>query len=303
MTSDERGHDGLEEALRAALRSESTARPDPGVRPDPAVRAERPGGAGDITGAGAVVGPEGLGAPSASGAPGALGGEAAALAAFRAARDAGLHGTRPTRRRDDWAPGGVRRIRRRSLRTTLAALLASVTLGGVAIAAVDLPRRFDDEPASVPSTPVPAYDGGTVKPSGGTTPSDATPAPASSAGRPAPLPAVEGRDPCHGRAAEKAAKGRTEAEAKGGPPKTAPCHEQGRGHVPAYPGQGDGPGKGPTGAPGSAPGGARKAVPKAVPGAELRPVPGHIAEKAARGPQQALNRAHVETHAQHIPFT
>ncbi len=57
-----------------------------------------------------------------------------ALAAFRAARDAGTHEAR-TRRRDDWRPG-AERWGGRSLWATLAGLLASVTLGGVAIAAI-----------------------------------------------------------------------------------------------------------------------------------------------------------------------
>lgn len=41
--------------------------------------------------------------------------EAGARAAFRAARDAGLHESRRTRRRDDWNPGARRRLRGRSL--------------------------------------------------------------------------------------------------------------------------------------------------------------------------------------------
>ncbi|MDQ1068082.1 hypothetical protein [Streptomyces canus] len=60
--------------------------------------------------------------------------ERRAVAAFRAARDAGVHRAR-TRRRDDWRPRSQRR-RARSLKATLSVLLASLTLGGVAYAAI-----------------------------------------------------------------------------------------------------------------------------------------------------------------------
>ncbi|PTM92446.1 hypothetical protein [Streptomyces sp. VMFN-G11Ma] len=61
--------------------------------------------------------------------------EQRAVAAFRAARDAGAHGSR-TRRRDDWRPREHRRVRR-SLRITFTLSLACLTLGGVAFAAID----------------------------------------------------------------------------------------------------------------------------------------------------------------------
>ncbi|MFF1303115.1 hypothetical protein [Streptomyces sp. NPDC058307] len=60
--------------------------------------------------------------------------ERRAVAAFRAARDAGAHRAR-TRRRDDWRPRAQGR-RARSLKATLSVLLASLTLGGVAYAAI-----------------------------------------------------------------------------------------------------------------------------------------------------------------------
>ncbi|MER6711761.1 hypothetical protein [Streptomyces sp. NPDC000877] len=60
--------------------------------------------------------------------------EQRAVAAFRAARDAGPHRSR-TRRRDDWRPR-ERRHPGRSLKATLSVLLASLTLGGVAVAAI-----------------------------------------------------------------------------------------------------------------------------------------------------------------------
>ncbi|MER6099880.1 hypothetical protein ABT154_29275 [Streptomyces sp. NPDC001728] len=312
MTSDERGHDGLERALRAALRGdrggtaeatadEGTRRAEGTDRMDGADRSRRAAGAGDITGAGrggGLGGLEGFGG---------LGGEEGALAAFRAARDAGLHGTRRTRRRDDWAPGGVRRFRQRSLRTSLAALLASVTLGGVAIAAVDLPRRFDEEPAPVPATPVPAFGEGTIRPSGGTTPPEATPVPASPAGRPGSPPADGWEPACRaygvGKKAESKAKakGKAGAKGKGEPPNGTPCDERGHDHVPSYPGQGLGQGQGQGQDKGNAPKKDLKGAPESVPGAaqrfepkaEPRAVPGHMAERPDRGSQRALDGVHI----------
>ncbi|MGP4044971.1 hypothetical protein [Streptomyces sp. 2A115] len=71
--------------------------------------------------------------------------EGRALAAFRAARDEGLLGAQAhTRRRDDWRPEKARRSAW-SLRATLAALLASVTLGGVAVAAIGSGGGAEDE--------------------------------------------------------------------------------------------------------------------------------------------------------------
>ncbi|MEU8485485.1 hypothetical protein [Streptomyces sp. NPDC048641] len=62
------------------------------------------------------------------------GGEEQAVAAFREARDQGAHSAR-TRRRDDWRPRR-RGLNRWSVRTAVGALLASVTLGGVAMAGI-----------------------------------------------------------------------------------------------------------------------------------------------------------------------
>ncbi|MEU5348057.1 hypothetical protein AB0H18_45950 [Streptomyces sp. NPDC020766] len=62
--------------------------------------------------------------------------EGRALAAFRAARDEGAHrAAARNRRRDDWRPERERRGGW-SVRATLVALAASVTLGGVAVAAI-----------------------------------------------------------------------------------------------------------------------------------------------------------------------
>ncbi|MFF7565376.1 hypothetical protein ACFZB4_36115 [Streptomyces pseudovenezuelae] len=101
-------------------------------------------------------------------------GERRAVAAFRAARDAGEHRAR-TRRRDDWRPR-PRRSRARSLKATLSVLLASLTLGGVAYAAIGSAGGGHDrgaagEPDARPSVPV-----STSAPShGGTRPSASAP--------------------------------------------------------------------------------------------------------------------------------
>ncbi|MDN0195300.1 pentapeptide repeat-containing protein [Streptomyces sp. S.PNR 29] len=61
--------------------------------------------------------------------------EQRAVAAFRAARDAGAHRTSRARRRDDWRPREQRRAGR-PLKVTLSVLAASLTLGGAAFAAI-----------------------------------------------------------------------------------------------------------------------------------------------------------------------
>jgi hypothetical protein len=60
--------------------------------------------------------------------------EQRAVNAFRTARDAGAHRAR-TRRRDDWRPREQRRVVR-SMKVTFSLFLASLTLGGVAVAAI-----------------------------------------------------------------------------------------------------------------------------------------------------------------------
>ncbi|WP_079173147.1 hypothetical protein [Streptomyces monashensis] len=62
------------------------------------------------------------------------GAELHAVSAFRAARDAGPHRAR-TRRRDDWRPRQPWRARL-SVKATLSVFAASLTLGGVAVAAI-----------------------------------------------------------------------------------------------------------------------------------------------------------------------
>lgn len=101
-------------------------------------------------------------------------GERQAVAAFRAARDAGAHRAR-TRRRDDWRSREQRRLSR-SLRTTLSVFLASLTLGGVAFATIgtggsapeaekkDTPRPRTSAPVRQPSTTAPATESPSARP-------------------------------------------------------------------------------------------------------------------------------------------
>ncbi|MEU4997773.1 hypothetical protein [Streptomyces sp. NPDC021622] len=98
-----------------------------------------------------------------------------AVAAFRSARDAGAHRTR-TRRRDDWRP----RLRRRtlgSLRAAVGAVLASLLLGGVAIASIGTSAQEAPAPPKKTSHP--------------TRPSPAVPSPQPSAPSSAPAPRAE----------------------------------------------------------------------------------------------------------------
>ncbi|MFF5494982.1 hypothetical protein [Streptomyces aquilus] len=72
-------------------------------------------------------------------------GEQRAVAAFRAAREGGAHRAR-TRRRDDWRPREQRRLGR-SLKTTLSVFAASLTIGGVAFAAIGTSGPSSDDSA------------------------------------------------------------------------------------------------------------------------------------------------------------
>lgn len=126
--------------------------------------------------------------------------EARAVAAFRAAREQGARGAR-TRRRDDWRPHLARRSGR-SLRATLAALLASVTLGGVAVAAIGVASNGDGEEhgRGGPSSSAPERSGAAPSESPGAT----TPAPeASPSGAPSDHPSQAQDTEAHCRAYEK----------------------------------------------------------------------------------------------------
>ncbi|MEU6276627.1 hypothetical protein ABZ871_30080 [Streptomyces populi] len=101
-----------------------------------------------------------------------------AVVAFRAARDGGAHTAR-TRRRDDWRPKERGRPSR-SLRAVLAVLLAGLTLGGVAVAAIGPVSRDDtghrDRAVVRPSGGVPDRSPGSPPPAGPGSPVPAAPA-------------------------------------------------------------------------------------------------------------------------------
>ncbi|MFE2303076.1 hypothetical protein ACFXAW_33335 [Streptomyces sp. NPDC059445] len=94
--------------------------------------------------------------------------ETRAVAAFRVARDSGAHSAR-ARRRDDWRPK-ERQGPRRSLRAVFAVMLAGLTLGGVAVAAIG-PVTHEDAghrgaAAARPSGSVPPWFPETAAPVG-----------------------------------------------------------------------------------------------------------------------------------------
>ncbi|KUO21669.1 hypothetical protein [Streptomyces dysideae] len=70
-------------------------------------------------------------------------GERRAVAAFRAAREAGVHQAR-ARRRDDWRPREQRGLAR-SVKATLSLFVASLALGGVAVAAIGSAGSSSDD--------------------------------------------------------------------------------------------------------------------------------------------------------------
>ncbi|MFE6856468.1 hypothetical protein ACFVDH_37465, partial [Streptomyces sp. NPDC057674] len=165
---EEHRYEGLERSLRSALSGggESTdpARTDRATTDGAVTGGAVTGGA--VTGGATTGGAVTDGAAESGTARGEAVGrtEASARTAFRAARDAGLHvpaRTRRARRRDDWTPGAARRLRRRSLRIALVAAVASVSLGGAALAAVYLPSPFAEEPTPAPETSAPTH-GGTI---------------------------------------------------------------------------------------------------------------------------------------------
>ncbi|MEU1182149.1 hypothetical protein ABZ464_31840 [Streptomyces sp. NPDC005820] len=113
-------------------------------------------------------------------------GELRAVAAFRAARDAGAHTAR-TRRRDDWRPR-TRRSTARSLRATLSVAVASLALGGVAFAAIGS-AGDDSAEAKRPERSASATEGRSHAPS-------LTPSPSASADRDRPVTAKDTEAHC-----------------------------------------------------------------------------------------------------------
>ncbi len=102
-------------------------------------------------------------------------GERRAVAAFRAARDAEPGRAARTRRRDDWRPRTGRHPGR-SLKTALSVLLASLTLGGVAYAAIGGGGSTGDDGGPDRTRPPAASDDASVRPV--VTPPVTTPDPA-----------------------------------------------------------------------------------------------------------------------------
>ncbi|MEW2398604.1 hypothetical protein [Streptomyces sp. NPDC046862] len=127
--------------------------------------------------------------------------EARAVAAFRAAREQGAHRASRTRRGDDWRPRGEQRAGR-SLRTTLAALLASLTLGGVAVAAIGVSSDGDSDGQGRggSSSGAPERPGATSSDSAG---SSSAPAPGASPSGPSGHPSQARDTEAHCRAYEK----------------------------------------------------------------------------------------------------
>ncbi|MET9447874.1 hypothetical protein [Streptomyces cinerochromogenes] len=117
--------------------------------------------------------------------------ERGAVAAFRAARAAGAHDAR-TRARDDWRPGRPRR----SPRTALALALASLTLGGVAVAAIGSARSgTDDGGRHVPGSARPSSTSAPSTPSTPSTPADTAPPAAGHGNTPSPAPSGQPAHP------------------------------------------------------------------------------------------------------------
>ncbi|MFJ5996629.1 hypothetical protein [Streptomyces sp. NPDC092370] len=114
--------------------------------------------------------------------------EQRAVAAFRAARDAGALRTRG-HRRDDWR-SGERRHLGRSLKTTLSVLFASLTLGGVAVAAIGAAgspeKGTTHAPGRKPAPSSAPHDPAGKPPRGGHSPGSGTGSAPARPGRPSP---------------------------------------------------------------------------------------------------------------------
>ncbi|MCZ4103528.1 hypothetical protein [Streptomyces sp. H39-C1] len=173
-----------------------------------------------------------------------------AMTAFRTARDAGAHADARPRRRDDWRPK-PQHSRARSLKAAVAALVASVTIGGVAMAAGALPDPFGGEGDDKPTPGSSRSSSAQQRPGGPETKREQTPEPDpeasqhASTGGPArgnsgehdladaPAPAQNAEALCrayeraigHGKAGDSAAWSRLEAAA-GGARNVAPYCEK-----------------------------------------------------------------------------
>ncbi|MFE0803115.1 hypothetical protein [Streptomyces sp. NPDC058812] len=126
-------------------------------------------------------------------------GERRAVAAFRAALDAEPGRAARTRRRDDWRPLERRRAGR-TLKTAFSVLLASLTLGGVAYAAIGGAGSATDTARPERTRPSLATDGPAVRPV--PAPSPATTKPPGASARP-DRPATARETEAHCRAYER----------------------------------------------------------------------------------------------------
>ncbi|MFJ4976027.1 hypothetical protein ACIP6X_11925 [Streptomyces coeruleorubidus] len=156
--------------------------------------------------------------------------EQRAVAAFLAAREAGAHRAR-SRRRDDWRPR-ERRHPGRSLKTTLSVLLASLTLGGVAVAAIGSVGSTDGaDDRGRPPAPTRAPGTSAGQPTG-TAPGSAPGSASARPDRPAPARDTEARCRAYeqvdgrGKAMEATAWKRLVEAAGGERNVTAYCAEQ-----------------------------------------------------------------------------
>ncbi|WP_174704003.1 hypothetical protein [Streptomyces viridosporus] len=137
--------------------------------------------------------------------------EQRAVAAFRAAREAGGHGAR-TRRRDDWRPRR-RRLGSRPVKAVLSVLLGGLALGGVAVAGIGAPGPVTDRPAqdhgrtsAPPAAPRPSTGGPTGEPAGGPVGGSTGPGSASASASAVPDRPAAARDTeAHCRAYERVA--------------------------------------------------------------------------------------------------
>ncbi|WP_406437717.1 hypothetical protein OHB00_24885 [Streptomyces sp. NBC_00631] len=120
--------------------------------------------------------------------------EQQAVAAFRAAHAAGAHRAR-TRRRDDWRPAEQRRARR-PVKLTLGVVFASLTLGGVAVAAIGSAGSSADHADTGQGTSNPSA-------TAPNRPGDAAPSPSSGSVRPTDRPAAAQDTEAHCRAYEQ----------------------------------------------------------------------------------------------------
>ncbi|MFE0824622.1 hypothetical protein ACFW4M_19020 [Streptomyces sp. NPDC058794] len=145
-------------------------------------------------------------------------GERRAVAAFRAARGTEAGRAARTRRRDDWRPREPRRAGR-PLKTGLSVLLASLTLGGVAYAAIgaggsagDSARPDGPRPSATTTT---GNGGGRGEGTGGVDGTEVRPVPASPSAGTAPDASSRPGRPASARGSEAACRALERLDGRG----------------------------------------------------------------------------------------